>query len=267
MKELIKLYIHYISISIKSQIQYRASFIMMVIGNFVVSFIEIIAIWAMFQRFGSMMTWNFAEVALFYGMINVSFAFAESFGRGFDIFPNMVKSGNFDRILLRPRSTTFQIAASELQVMRIGRFTQGFIVLIVGATQLNVQWDLVRLMLLIFSVIGGAFLFYGLFVIYATLAFWTTETLEIMNTMTYGGNETGQYPLSIYKKWFRHFFTFVVPLACANYFPAMAIIGKQDPLGSPLWFQYCSPLVCILFMFLSLRIWNLGVKHYRSTGS
>ena len=114
---------------------------------------------------------------------------------------------------------------------------------------------------------GGTCLFSGLFVLQATLAFWTIDTLEIMNTVTYGGVETTQYPLSIYRGWFRRFFTFVVPLACVNYFPALAILDRPDPLGTPLWFQWLSPALGGLFLVVALQIWKLGVRHYRSTGS
>src|ERR671928_195342 len=79
------------------------------------------------------------------------------------------------------------------------------------------------------AILGGACLFYGLFVLQATLSFWTVETLEIMNTVTYGGTETGQYPLTIYRPWFRLFFTFVVPLVCLNYLPANALLDRPDP--------------------------------------
>ncbi|MBN1348725.1 ABC-2 family transporter protein, partial [candidate division KSB1 bacterium] len=194
--------------------QYRASFIMMSLGHLMTTGIEILGIWALFHRFGSLKGWRLPEVALFYGMINIAFAIAESFGRGFDIFPRLVKSGDFDRLLLRPRSTALQVAAQEIQLFRVGRFAQGLIVLIWASTALGVNWHLQRILLAILCIIGGACLFYGLFVLQATLAFWSTETLEIMNTVTYGGTETAQYPMAIYKKWFRKFFTFIVPLAC-----------------------------------------------------
>jgi ABC-2 type transport system permease protein len=247
--------------------QYRASFIMLAIGHFFVTGIEILGIWALFDRFGSLRGWSLAEVALFYGMINIAFAIAEAVGRGFDHFQNMIKSGDFDRLLLRPRSTALQVAAQELQLLRIGRFTQGLIVLIWAGIALDVQWNIARIGLAVFAIVGGASLFYGLFVLQATLAFWTIETLEIMNTVTYGGTETSQYPLAIYRKWFRKFFMFIIPLACVNYFPALAIIDKSDPLGSPVWFQWISPAVGILFLLLSLQVWKIGVRHYRSTGS
>ncbi|MEM7016700.1 MAG: ABC-2 family transporter protein, partial [Pseudomonadota bacterium] len=97
--------------------------------------------------------------------------------------------------------------------------------------------------------------------------FWTTETLEVMNVTTYGGVETAQYPMPIYHSAFRRFFTFVVPLACVGYFPLVAIMGIEDPLGSPVWFQWIAPTAGILFMLVTFRMWRFGVRHYTSTGS
>lgn len=262
-----RLFFRYAGITIRSQMQYRLSFIMLAIGHFVATVIEILGIWALFARFKTLGDWQFPEVALFYGMINIAFALAEGIGRGFDIFAQMVKSGDFDRLLLRPRGTALQVAAQEIQLFRVGRLLQGTIVLVWATNALDVHWNLARMGLLLFAVTSASALFYGLFVLQATLSFWSTESLEIMNTVTYGGTETAQYPLSIYWKWFRRFFTFLIPLACVNYFPVLAIIEKPDPLGSPIWFQWISPFVGFIFLWVSLRIWRLGVLHYRSTGS
>jgi ABC-2 type transport system permease protein len=203
----------------------------------------------------------------FYATINISFSVAESAGRGFDIFARIVKNGDFDRLLLRPRSTALQVAALELQLMRMGRFSQGLFVLIWSGMELNVEWTVYKLGLILFAVFSGACLFTGLLIVQAIIAFWTIESLEIINTVTYGGIQTAQYPLVIYQKWFRKFFTYIVPLASVNYFPALAIIGKPDPLGSPLWFQWTCPMIGVLFLCVCLWAWRFGVKHYRSTGS
>ncbi len=264
----LRLYFRYVGISIRSQMQYRASFLMMSAGHFVVTASEIIGIWVLFHRFGSLRDWCLAEVAMFYGLINVAFALADAFGRGFDVFPGMVKRGDFDRLLLRPRSTALQVGAQELLLMRIGRLSQGLIVLLWAAAALDVEWSIPRVALALFAVLSGTCLFVGLFVLQATLAFWTTESLEVMNTITYGGNETAQYPLSIYRPWFRKFFTFVVPLACVTYFPALAILGRDDTaLNSPIWFRWSAPLIGVLFLGITLQVWRFGVRHYRSTGS
>jgi ABC-2 type transport system permease protein len=121
--------------------------------------------------------------------------------------------------------------------------------------------------LLLLTLIGGTCLFVGLFVLQAVVSFWTTETLELMNTLTYGGVEAAQYPLALYGVWFRRFFTFVVPLASIAYFPVLALLERPDPLGSPYWFQCSAPLLGVAFLFVSALLWRLGVRHYTSTGS
>ena len=264
----IGLYLRYFSISIRSQMQHRASFIMLSVGAFAVGATEIFAIWAMFERFKSLRGWRLAEVALLFGLMTVAIAIGDAFARGFDVFSRMVRSGDFDRLLLRPRSTALQVAAQELTLYRIGRAVQGLIVLVWAAAALGVQWTAGRVCLVVLAIVGGASMFYGLWVIQATLAFWTIESLEVMNAVTYGGAETGQYPLSIYRPWFRKFFTFVVPLACVSYFPALAILGRTDTaMGTPRWFQCAAPLIGVAFLPVSLQVWRFGVRRYRSTGS
>ncbi len=240
---------------------------MLSLGNMLATVIDVLGIWILFDRFGQLNDWRLPEILMFYGMIHIAFAFAESAGRGFDIFPRLIKSGEFDRFLLRPRTTALQVAGHQLQMIRLGRLTQGLLVILWASSQLKLHWTLAHVWLALFAMFGGFCLFYGLFILQATLAFWSTETLEIMNTVTYGGTETAQYPLVIYPKWFRRFFTFVVPLAAVNYFPTLVLLNRADPLGSPVWFRWSSPVIGILFLFACLRIWSFGVQHYHSTGS
>jgi ABC-2 type transport system permease protein len=183
------------------------------------------------------------------------------------MFAMQINSGEFDRILLRPRATEFQVLAHDFQLLRIGRLLQGLVVLILSSFYLGIKWTFFKAALLSMSIAGGLLLFMGLFIIQATMCFWSTQSLEVMSVFTDGGVETAQWPLSIYNRWFAKVFIFVIPLACVNYFPALAIIGREDILGLPVWLQWISPLAGFLFLLLSLRIWEFGVRHYRSTGS
>ena len=263
----LRLYVRYVGVSVRSQMQYRASFVMLSLGQLLITGIEFLAIWVLFDRFGSLRDWSLPEVALFYGIVNIAFALSEAAARGFDIFPGMLRSGEFDRLLLRPRTTVLQLMARELQLMRVGRIAQGLAVLVWAGAALDLTWTAAKVALLIAAIAGGACLFAGLFVLQATMAFWTTESLEILNTVTYGGVETAQYPLAIYRPWFRKFFTMVIPLACVNYFPALAILGRADPHGGPAALGWLAPAVGVAFLAATLQVWRVGVRHYRSTGS
>jgi ABC-2 type transport system permease protein len=261
------LYFRYISVSFSAQMQYKVSFLLQVVGHLLGTVIEFFGIWALFARFNSIGTWNLSEVALFYGTVNTSFACADALGRGFDSFATIIKSGDFDRLLLRPRTTVLQILGTEFTLKRIGRFSQGLVVMGWSLSTLHIPLNLKTLWLLSTSFIGGIALFVGIVIVQATLTFWTIESLEIMNILTYGGVETAQYPLSIYNQWFQRFFTFLIPLACVSYFPLLAVLEKEDTFSVPLWFCYVSPMAGILFVIVALKLWNVGERYYCSTGS
>jgi ABC-2 type transport system permease protein len=59
----------------------------------------------------------------------------------------------------------------------------------------------------------------------------------------------------------------VIPFACINYLPAVAILGRPDPLDTPAIVQWLAPLAGPLFLLLALQVWRVGVRHYQSTGS
>jgi ABC-2 type transport system permease protein len=262
----LRLWACYVALSMRGQLQYRASTIMLVLGNLLVTGVEFLAIWALFERFGRIRGFGLAEVALLYGMTNVSFALAEMLCRGFKIFDQMVKSGEFDRVLLRPRGTAFQVFAQHLDLARTGRLLQAVVVLGWAMASLGIVRLGPELALLLGTIVGGACTFAGLFVLQATMAFWTVESLELFAIVTYGGLETAQYPLSIYTEGFRRFFTWVIPLAFLSYVPGLVIMGRPERFG-PEWLAWVSPAFGVVFLLVCLQAWQIGVRHYRSTGS
>jgi ABC-2 type transport system permease protein len=253
-----------ISVSIRSQMQYPGSFVMLSLSHFIGTFVDILGIWILFDRFHMVKGWTLPEVGLIYGIIQMGFALAEASSRGFDTFSQLIKQGDFDRLLLRPLSPLFQVAVREVHAMRIGRFLQGFVVLVWSSNQLSLSLFSLHALTICLSVLGTGCLFYGLFVIQAAISFWTIEALELMNIATYGGVQSGQYPLSIYDKTFRLIFTVLIPIGCVAYYP-IAILLRRELF--PIWLALLFPLTGLLFLYLACQLWHLGVRRYRSTGS
>jgi ABC-2 type transport system permease protein len=261
----LSIYRKLISVSVRTQFEYRLAYAMQAMNQFLGTAVEFVGLWALFERFGSLGSWTLGEAAVFYGMANVGFSVADAICRGFDTFAGQVKSGDFDRVLLRPRSTVLQIAGREFALKRIGRLLQGAAVL---------AWGLTRCDLTTYSVVvipvglaATAGLFSGLMILQATMAFWTTESLEMMNIVTHGGVQTAQYPLSIYVGGLRKLFMYVVPLGPCLYYPLLIAMGKADPLGAPWWVGFITPLTAPAFLVIALFAWRAGVRHYTSTGS
>lgn len=258
----------YVATSVRAQMQYPASTFMLTLGQFAITAIEMTSVLALFDRFGQLPGWTLAEVCVFYGTANLTYSLAETICRGFDVFgPTFVRSGGFDRILLRPRSAALQIVGHEFRLSRMGRFAQGLIVLVAASSLFGFHWTWLAVLLCAASVIGGIAFFTGLYVLQAVISFWTVDGLEVANMLTHGGVTAGQFPLGIYAGWFRALMTFVVPLACVAYYPVVAALGRHDPLGAPDWVLPVAPVVGFAFLAASFIAWRFGVARYTSTGT
>lgn len=258
----------YASASMRAQMQYPGSTILLAIGGFAVNIIDVLAIWALFDRFGAVQGWRMGDICLFFGVVSTSFALSQFLTQGFDVFGTaFVRTGAFDRILLRPRSAALQLIGYEIRLSRIGRLIQGLVMIVAATLLLDLRWDAAMVALVIWTLLGGVALFLGLFVLQAVLAFWTVESLEVVNAATYGGVQAAQFPLSLYADWLRNFLIFVVPLGCVAYYPVLALLGKPDPLGAPAWVLPIAPAAGLVFLAGSFLAWRLGVRHYTSTGS
>jgi ABC-2 type transport system permease protein len=262
------LYGRYVSASLRAQAQYPMATLMLTAGHCAATAIEILGLFALFDRFGPVGSFSFGEAALFYALVNIMFSLADLLTRGFEVFgTDFVRTGAFDRLLLRPRAAALQLAGHEVRLSRLGRLLQASAVLVLATSLVPIHWDAPAVATALWAVAGGVALFFGILVLQATLAFWTVESLEVANVLTYGGVQAAQYPLNIYAAWFRRLLTFGVPLACVAYYPVLAILKRSDPLGAPDWFLPIAPVAGFAFLAVSFSAWRAGMARYASTGS
>jgi ABC-2 type transport system permease protein len=242
--------------------QYKASFVMSTIGQFLVSFTAFLGVYFMFSRFHSVNGFSYCEVLLCFSVLLTSFSLAECFVRGFDTFSVIISNGEFDRIMVRPRNEILQVLASRIEFSRIGRLLQALLMFAYALPSSEVVWSFDKILTLFFMIIGGFGVFSGLFVIYASLCFFTIEGLEFLNIFTDGGREFGRYPFSVYGEGVLKFFTYIVPLALFQYYPFLYLTGRTDRV-----IYMLLPLIGLLFIVPCLLFWRIGVRHYKSTGS
>ncbi len=257
------LYFAYLKMLFKNQLIHRTSFILLSVGQFFVPFTTFLGFSMLFMRFGNIGGYSFYEMALCYGVVHTSFSIAEAFFRGFDAFAPLIREAGFDRILLRPRSLALQVIGTQFEMTRIGRLAQSLVVMSLALSGLETVMGPLKIMLLFLMTISGVVVFASIFILTATMCFWTIEGTELANIFTDGGRELGQFPLDIYSKKFRLFFTFVIPFGMVNYYPLLVVIGRK-PMTMTIFIM---PLYAFVFLTLSLIIWYRGVRYYHSSGS
>ncbi len=262
MKGAFRFYRHCISISIRCSMQYKVSFFLTAMGQFLVSFNVFLGIFFMFQRFSRVKGFSYSEVLLCFSIMLMEFSLAEMWARGFDTFPGLIRSGEFDRIMVRPRGLVLQVLGSKFELTRIGRMLQAAVMFVYGITSSGVDWTFGRVVTVIFMMIGGTAMFTGLFLIYAALSFFTLEGLEFMNIFTDGAREFGRYPMEVYGKRMLQFCTFIIPYALVQYYPLLYLLGR---VSGPVYIFL--PLLAVLFLAPGWLLWRFGVRHYQSAGS
>lgn len=256
------LYMHYVSVNVRSTMQYKTSFLLMTIGQLLTSFSAFLGIYFMFQRFHSVKGYSYNEVLLCFSIVLLEFSLAEMYARGFDMFAGMVRRGEFDRVMVRPRNEILQVLGSRFEITRIGRMIQAVVTFIYGVTHSGVEWSFSKVVTVLFMLIGGSLLFTGLFLVYAALCFFTLEGLEFMNVLTDGGREYGKYPIDVYGKRMMQFATVIVPYTLVQYYPLQYLLGRTDDK-----IYVFLPLLAIVFVIPCYLLWKFGVRHYKSSGS
>lgn len=254
------------SASVREQMQYRVSFALRTVVDFLVIIVDFAPVYLLARHFGVFDGWRFAELALLYGMVSLSWGLVELGFSGFNTFGQDLIDGEMDRWLLRPRPVLLQITSRQLTLRRLGRILQALSVLAYAWWALALSPG--PLVWVAVGVAGGTLFFAGVVLLGAAVQFWTLgQSAELQNMLTYGGSAALSYPISVYARWFRRAITFGVPLAFVNYFPALAVLGRTEAAGWPVWLPALSPLVCLIVLLGGRLLFAAGLTRYESTGS
>ncbi len=269
MRHTLSIYWRLLGVQLRSRLQYRVAFTLDTLATATIVMLEFGSIALVLQRFGHIQGWTLGEVAFLFALVEIAFGLMDMVFSGFDppTFGRMVQQGTFDQLLLRPANITVQVLGSDLALRRIGKVIFGIGIFVLALQLTDITWTAVKLFYLPIVILSMLLFFGGLFMIGATITFWTVESIEIMNVLTYGGSFMMSYPMHIYPRGLLRIFTFVIPAIFLNYYPALFFLDKPDPFGFPPFAPFLAPVVGVLTFLLAYNIWRVGMRHYQSTGT
>ena len=250
---------------VRASMAYPASFWMLTFGSFVMTGLDFAAILVIFGRVDTIGGFSLAEVAFLYAGTGLGIAFGDFFVGRVERLGSMIRLGRLDTMMTKPVPLLVQVLADEFALRRLARIAQAGLVFAWAATRID--WDPSRVLVTAGMVVCGSLIFCGLFVMLASIQFWTADSAEAANAFTYGGNALTQYPLTVYPSEVVKVLTFLVPIAFVNWYPSLYVLGRSDPFGLPEWLQFLSPVAAGVVVAATGLVWRTGVRHYRSTGS
>jgi ABC-2 type transport system permease protein len=232
--------------------QYRTAFVAFTISQTVVTFLDCVAVLAIFSQIDTLGGWSRGEVLFLYSASVLSFGLADFTFGSVEYAAATVIDGSFDGFLVRPAGVMTQLLGSFFALRRFGRLIQCLLVLVyVFGT----------------GAISIASPTRALFAVAMVIGFFIPGAREFSNAFTYGGNAAAGYPSHIFGSWLRNFVMWVLPAAFVSYVPAIYVLDAPNPLHLGRWLQLISPLACIPLGAVAALVWRSGVRHYESTGS
>lgn len=262
-----RLYRRIVGARIRSDWQYRASFVTFLIGQAMVTALEFVAVLLLLDVSPSLGGWNGGQVAFLYGLATLPFGLADLAVSPVERVAEYVRAGTFDRILLRPMPALLQITAQEFELRRIGKIIPAAAVLLWATPRVEVDWDPTTVTVLVMAVLSGTVIYSALWIASAAATFWLVDSQQATNAMTYGGQFANQYPLQLYRGWIRAVLGWGIPLAFVAYVPTVFLLDAANPLNLPRWLIYLVVPVAAATLGLSVVIWSIGIRHYQGTGS
>jgi ABC-2 type transport system permease protein len=254
----------YLAQFIKTRLEYKADFILGAVSSVTFHAITLIFIDVLFaERTYTMNGWSKAQVFFIYGFsILPQTLFFAFFSNLYAVSDQYIIEGNFDRILLRPLNSLFQILLERVRIESLLGLPVGVVVLIIAGRALQVDWSLLDALLLTGMVFCGVAIYAGVFITLASLSFWWPDRMGLLPPV-YNMIAFGKYPVTIYHPFLQFILMWVVPFAFVAFFPSTAFMQRQE-------FRYyvmLVPVVAFGAMTVAAFFWTMGTRRYESTGS
>jgi ABC-2 type transport system permease protein len=260
-------YAQYWRINLLTMLEYRANFIMWFIFTIVYHGVALGALFVTMERFPSMNGWNIRDVFFLYALWMCGHELHNTLFFTVVSVPEYVREGRFDRFLVRPLDTLFQVLTVPQQIVPDGLIL-GIATLAVATHVAGVRVDWVFALFVPAIVFGGALIDLGISLAIATCSFWLVRLDTLRWVVMSLEQDFTRYPISIYGRGVQIVLAFVLPFAFMNYFPATYFLQKaQTVLHLNPAVGLLTPAIGLAWLGGAYAFWIFGLRHYQGTGS
>lgn len=248
---------------LKSKMSYRADFIISTIGMLFTNISGFIAFWILFQNFPDIRGFSYYEMLFLYGFSMLAMTPVQCF---FDNNWNLSRAlytGDFIKYCFRPVNVFFYFMAEVFDIKGLGQFAFGIGTIIYAWGRLAIPLTVGNIAVLVLGSVSASLFMIALMNFAAATGFWLIGGTSSVMIFMFKFKDYARYPVTIFNRVFRFIFTFLIPIGFMAYYPSLFLI-KPDQASA---LTYLTPVLGILFFYLSYRFWMRGAKQYSGTGS
>jgi ABC-2 type transport system permease protein len=257
------LFFDYFSQYAKVRVSYRGDFFISLATSFAATICALSFVVVLFQKVPQLAGWRFEEVLFLYGFSLIPYGIFNIISLNlYEFGSTYIIEGKFDRVLLRPISSLFQVLFETFRIESFQEVATGVFCMWWATRHLGLAWTPTKVaMLFLFGLCAGI-IYISVFLMLSTVSFWFEDRIgvhpPVWNVMAFG-----RYPLSIYSGVVQFFLCWIIPFGLASFYPSVRMLGRTiSPQYAPL-----VPVVAVVFLTIAISLWNFGTHHYSSTGT
>lgn len=260
---LFKIFGSILKINLLNELQYKTQVYMCLVNLALDVFLSIVIVMLMFSQTTRINTWKKEDVLVLIGIYRIINGLLYLFIKpSLTSFTQSIKSGDFDYVLLLPIDAQFSSGIKEINIWKMVDVIFGVLFILVLKNIFRIDFDPINILMSILALIIGFMIIASLYFIIASFSFWVLDSSNLLIIFPQCLEWTGKWPISVFPKFFRLLFTYIIPVGVSVTVPAEALLNKLEikTLGVSL-------LLCIGLMVVSRIIWRLGIKKYTGASS
>ena len=262
-KRHVLLFTDYFAQYAKVRISYRGDFFISLATSMAATIFSLGFVVILFQKATQLAGWRLEEVVFLWGFTQIPYGLFNVISLNlYDFGNNYIIEGKFDRVLLRPVTSLFQVLFETFRIESLQEVATGTFCMWWASHRLGIHWTAGKFMTLLFFGACAAVIYVSIFLILSTVSFFWEDRIgvhpPVWNVIAFG-----RYPLSIYSGVVQFFLCWIIPFGLASFYPSVRLLGRTvTPEYLPL-----VPVVAVVFLTIAVSLWNFGTRHYSSTGS
>lgn len=222
--------------------------------------------WVLLSRFESLAGWTLGQVAFLYGLRLIVHAVAGVLTGPFFGLEWQVRTGEFDRYLIRPLSPLLQFMTHRVEIGILGDVLGGVAIFIVANQLVGLAWHPLAVLYLLLAIAGGALAEGAVRILIGALSFRFLASQSLLFLTDSVFSNFANYPLTIFGGLLQLVFTFVLPLAFVAYIPATVILDRTTDLQVNPILAYVAPAAGVIWLAVAIRVFNRELRNYQSSG-
>lgn len=262
LKYYIKIYFMIISRYLKTRLEYRADFIISVIGILFRDIVGLAGLWIIFKSIPQLKGWKLNELIFLYCFSLLAMTPLQIFFDNIWGLRHNLIDGSFIKYYFRPLNNMFYFMSERLDIKGIGQVVLAITGIVYSSTQLNIEWSIGKIALFVVMLFSSSLIMISFMVLAGATGFWVTNSFSIMD-FTYKVKDFSRYPTTIFSGVFHIIFSYILPVGFMAFYPLQSIIRPQEAGHIYLY----TPIMGTVFFSITCYVWEMGVKSYSGTGS